>query len=132
MKDKDVIKRHSKQRDCILNVLKQTKSHPSAYEVHEAVSADFPNMSLGTVYRNLKQLEQSGKIRRLVTASGIEHYDYDTSEHHHFICRGCGRVFDIETIGEILPKGDYYACHTEVQFYGLCGSCKAKQDENRC
>lgn len=126
MEGERVIKRHSRQRSKIIEVLEGTKVHPTAAEVYAAVSEDFPNISLGTVYRDLRQLEKAGLIRRLTAGSGAERFDYDTSFHHHFICDCCGRVYDVETSGSVEVQGGFEVKRAELQFYGICPECRAK------
>lgn len=126
---------YSKQRDLILKFLKSTKTHPTADEVYEAVRIEEPNISLGTVYRNLNLLAANNMILRLHMNDGIDHFDADTSEHFHFYCNNCGRVFDLSTtVPAKLPKlckaasegvdGLIEGC--KIYFYGKCKSCIEK------
>ncbi|MEG1710289.1 MAG: transcriptional repressor [Clostridia bacterium] len=116
--------RYSKQRELVVEALKGTNSHPDAYAVYDAVVKDLPNISLGTIYRNLKQLEESGLIRKIVIDNGVEHYDYDVCPHHHFICKKCGKVYDVETDGETkLLQEQFTVEKVEVLFYGICKDC---------
>lgn len=126
--------KHSKQRDMIMDFLKSRKDHPTADVVHMNVRQQNPNISLGTVYRNLTLLADLGEIQRLRVGDGVDHFDADTSEHYHFICKDCGCVIDlemdsIETIKEVAGQhfdGDITGHFT--YFYGSCGSCtRAKQ-----
>ena len=94
------------------------------------VRKEFPNISLGTVYRNLSLLSELGEIKRLTTGDGPDRFDGDTSTHHHFICRKCHCVTDLtmRDISEIKNVAaenfrgtieDY-----SVNFYGICENCK--------
>lgn len=108
------------------------KDHPTADMVYMNVKREYPNISLGTVYRNLSLLADLGEIKRLRVGDGVDHFDADTSTHYHFICTECGSVIDlkvddltkvIETAnkdfeGEIVGHVTY--------FYGMCGSCHKK------
>ncbi len=121
--------RHSKNREAILECLKTTKSHPTAEWVYERLKPQFPNLSLGTVYRNLTQLKEAGVIRTLGTIAGQERFDADTSCHHHVICSRCGAVLDLDPdsrteqlLQELSRATD--ADVREIRFMGLCSECK--------
>ena len=122
--------RHSKQRDAIKAYLLSTTSHPTAEAVYEQLQNDFPNISLGTVYRNLSLLEEIGEIIKISTGVGPDHYDYNTAPHYHFICRGCGRVMDIdldfadELMTQVQESTDLAIESCSVSFTGLCPDCK--------
>lgn len=123
---------HSRQRDVILNYLKSTTSHPTAEEVYEKIRLIEPNISLGTVYRNLKQLTENNMIQRLHMHNGIDHYDADTSMHNHLFCTHCGRVYDLNrnVSEELLKNVNLAAFEGEnkiegfvIYFYGKCKNC---------
>ena len=124
------MRRYSKQREVILGVLEGTKSHPTASWVYEKAREIIPNISLGTVYRNLSELTDSGEIRCLSTDDEFEHYDFDTSNHCHFFCQKCGRildVFDVSAKGlsaEVQKSLDCKVDREEIIFYGTCSDCK--------
>ena len=88
--------KYSRQREAIKSFLMTRKDHPTADVVYHSLRADFPNISLGTVYRNLSLLEEIDEIIKISTGVGPDHYDYNTAPHYHFICRSCGRVMDID------------------------------------
>ena len=126
------MKNYSRQREAILNVLKNTKTHPSANAVYEAVRLQIPNISLGTVYRNLNLLVAIGDIIKLDCGDGFERFDGKTCTHYHFICRECGRVWDIdipqfEGIENMVPEtfGGMIEGHS-AYFYGKCDECVKK------
>ena len=79
--------KHSKQRDSILEFLAARKDHPTADVVYMNVREQLPNISLGTVYRNLTLLSDLGEILRLRVGDGTDHFDADTSPHNHFVCK---------------------------------------------
>lgn len=127
--------KYSKQREAIRVFLCGNRSHPTADEVYEAIRRQFPNISLGTVYRNLNLLSECGDIRKLSYTAGPDHFDYDTSDHYHFVCRDCGRVYDMPSI--CLPELNREAgaeapgvidSH-ELVFYGICRDCLAKGEK---
>ncbi len=123
--------KYSRQREAIRNYLSETKEHPTAETVYHAIRKIYPNISLGTVYRNLNLLADTGEINKLSCGDGSEHFDYDTSRHYHFICTGCGRVLDlkmasIDSINTIA--GSHFDGTIEghsTYFYGKCPCCKS-------
>ena len=121
--------KHSRQREMIKAFLKSRKDHPTADIVYMNVRQQNPNISLGTVYRNLTLLADMGEIRRLRVGDGVDHFDADTSPHYHFVCTECGAVIDlemdsIEGITELAGAGfnGRIAGHV-TYFYGSCGNC---------
>jgi Fur family peroxide stress response transcriptional regulator len=88
--------KYSRQREAIKSFLMTRKDHPTADVVYENVRKEFPNISLGTVYRNLTLLSDMGELLRLRVGDGMDHFDADTSPHYHFICQDCGRVIDLD------------------------------------
>ena len=112
----ETMKRHSKQRDAVRKALCSVKSHPTASAVYDMVRAEFPNISLATVYRNLAEMHNEGDALMLTTKSGAVHFDADTSQHSHLCCSMCGGVSDLsiklpnlcEIANETGCKADYY------------------------
>ena len=96
--------KYSRQREAIKCFLMTRKDHPTADVGYHSLRADFPNISLGTVYRNLTLLADLGEIARLRLGDGVDHFDADTSRHYHFICSECGSVLDLH-IPSILFTG---------------------------
>ena len=124
--------KHSKQRDCIMEFLSTRKDHPTADTVYMNVRQTFPNISLGTVYRNLTLLADIGEIARIRVGDGVDHFDADTSPHYHFICKECGSVIDLDMenmayINETAGK-HFDGCIEGhfTYFYGKCGNCSTK------
>ena len=130
MKSEPAVKyRMTKQKRVILDVLKATKSHPTADWVYERVKKKIPNISLGTVYRNLNILKSQGEIIELSYGKGFSRYDGNSSNHYHFTCESCGKVLDVETpltlsLGEEVSRdmGVKVDRH-RLEFYGTCGDC---------
>ncbi len=127
--------KHSKQRDLIMTFLMSRKDHPTADIVYMNVRKENPNISLGTVYRNLTLLSDMGEIQRLRVGDGVDHFDADTSPHYHFVCSECGSVIDLEMAGidhiqEIAGTNfDGQIAGHVTYFYGKCGTCmKAKEE----
>ena len=122
--------RKTRQKQAILDVLKSTTSHPTADWVYNEVRKDIPNVSLGTVYRNLRMLCQLGEVLELVMCSSISRFDARTDNHYHFRCQRCGQVFDVdEPVNTELDKiaarrtGFSINCH-RLEFFGLCLECQ--------
>ncbi len=122
--------RYSKQREAIKNYLLSSKVHPTAEIVYENIKEIFPNISLGTVYRNLNFLVEHGQALRLDCGDGFIHFDGCTMPHNHFFCHNCKMLLDldmdsIEHINKIANAGfnGIIEGHT-VLFYGLCPECK--------
>lgn len=122
--------KRSKQKEAILNVLRSTKVHPTADWVYEEVRKTIPNISLGTVYRNLSKLSDESVIVKLGLGTGIEHFDGNPIPHYHVMCTDCGAIDDIEAepLDELnkwaskLFKGEIYK-HSAI-FFGKCEKCK--------
>lgn len=124
--------KHSKQRDSIKEFLATRKDHPTADVVYMNVRQSFPNISLGTVYRNLTLLADIGEIARLRVGDGVDHFDYDTSPHYHFVCSECGSVTDLNMpIMDQMTNTARENFEGEIEgqvtyFYGRCGNCTKK------
>lgn len=124
--------KHSKQRDSIKAFLSTRKDHPTADVVYRNVRESFPNISLGTVYRNLTLLANIGEIARIRVGDSVDHFDYDTSPHYHFICSECGCVIDLNMpMTEHLSKAAQENFKGEIEgqvtyFYGRCNNCLSK------
>ncbi|NLL19059.1 MAG: transcriptional repressor [Clostridia bacterium] len=121
--------RNTKQKKVILEVLKGTDSHPTADWIYEQARKVLPDISLGTVYRNLRILTESEVIRELNYGSTYSRYDGNPVEHYHFVCTKCQRVFDvpIEVLHDINTKveeatGWRVEMH-RMEFYGTCEDC---------
>jgi Fur family peroxide stress response transcriptional regulator len=122
--------RMTPQRDVLLRLLSQTRTHPTADELFRKVRRQLPSVSHATVYRNLQELVRARLIATLERAGGPVQYDANPDEHHHFVCTRCGRVTDIylKDIGyEIDSKRSALAParidRAEVQLHGLCADC---------
>ena len=122
--------KRSKQREAILEVLHNTKTHPTADAIYKEVQKKIPNISLGTVYRNLAKLSEAKTIVKVGAGTGTEHFDGNSIPHYHVVCTVCGAIDDIdaEPLEEInlwaakLFKGEIYK-HSTI-FFGKCEKCK--------
>ena len=122
--------KHSKKRDAILAAICSTDTHPSAEWVYARLKPEIPDLSLGTVYRNIAAFRRDGVIAAICTVDGQERYDGNTCEHVHFICEQCGAVLDIPDVPAALDLKALEARHN-VQIdrsvfllYGKCNDCQ--------
>lgn len=130
--------KRSRQRDAILAFLKTRKDHPTADTVYINVREEFPNISLGTVYRNLTLLTELGTIQKLNMGGSIpDRFDATPDPHYHFVCMECGSVIDldIDTMEEVNKIADAgfngrIAGHV-TYFYGQCMHCLKKTENNQ-
>lgn len=121
--------KYSRQREAIKEYLSMTKDHPTADMVYMHIRKEYPNISLGTVYRNLNLLVEQGDIIRIKHKDGGDHFDGNLEEHYHFVCKNCNKVIDlkmesIKHINQIAGaefKGKIEGSTT--LFYGLCPEC---------
>ncbi|PKE19496.1 peroxide-responsive transcriptional repressor PerR [Macrococcoides caseolyticum] len=120
------------QRQAILQYLIATDSHPSADEIYKALSPNFPNMSVATVYNNLKVFKESGLVKELTYGDAASRFDFDTQNHYHIICTSCGKIKDfhyprldeVENIAEHITG--YAVTHHRMEIYGVCPECQNK------
>lgn len=122
-----------RKRNAILAYLRQTKKHPSAEMVYAQLKPDFPDLSLGTVYRNLSMFKQQGEIISLGTVNGVERFDGNITPHVHFVCTHCAQVTDMPSMqvsrdlkaqAEAGIGGRVDTC--QLTFTGLCKACLEK------
>ncbi|GFI51441.1 MAG: transcriptional repressor [Lachnospiraceae bacterium] len=123
--------KYSRQRAAIKEYLSNTLEHPTADTVYLHIREAFPNISLGTVYRNLNLLADMGEIIKISTPDGGDRFDGRTDAHYHVVCGSCGKVFDLEVderymhqINELADRHfeGHIDSHTAL-FYGTCKDC---------
>ena len=124
--------RNSATRNSIYAYLCGTKEHPSAEMIYNDLKGDIPNLSLGTVYRNLKQLEEIGRVIRVTKVNNYERYDANCEDHVHFVCERCGRVIDImdadvhkATAALNIPYGAKIK-RLQIVIEGTCEDCSSE------
>lgn len=122
--------KYSRQREAIIKYLTGRTDHPSAEAVYQALRLTYPNISLGTVYRNLGFLEENGHLMRIPMENGSDRFDPNASPHYHFLCRKCGCLQDVpmtalDSLNQLAQAhlGGVVESHTLI-FKGLCESCK--------
>ncbi len=122
--------RNTRQKKYLLELLKSTRSHPTAAWLFERLKPRFPNLSMGTVYRNLKILQQQYLIQKLDFGSTFDRYDANLSVHYHFVCDQCGCIEDLpgdvnQNINHIVAHHtDYVIRAHRLEFFGLCQACQ--------
>lgn len=120
---------YSSKREAIFKTIANTKCHPSAAWVYEQLKDEIPNLSLGTVYRNIALFKEQGKIITVANVNGEERIDADTSDHSHFVCECCHKVYDL-FCGELSPleielkKSGFEITRKNIVFHGICRECK--------
>ena len=126
--------KYSRQRESILQYLRTVKCHPTAENVYHAIQAGNPNISLGTVYRNLNLLADMGEALKITTPNGGDRFDGRTDPHYHVTCTCCGNVFDLELPLEHRLKinclaNEHYDGQIDshsITFTGTCPHCLKK------
>ena len=125
---------YSRQRESIKAFLSGRTDHPTADVIYQNIRQQYPNISLGTVYRNLALLSELGEIVKLNVDGGSDRYDYDTSLHHHFVCSRCHCVQDISMdnmdflMEQAQEKSSARIERYSINFYGLCKDCLEKKE----
>lgn len=124
--------KYSRQRESIKKYLANTTEHPTADVVYSNIRKTYPNISLGTIYRNLNLLVEHGEVIKIATGDGKDRFDANTSSHYHFVCTECSNVSDVfmdpyfikmvndtvkaEIDGEVLGH--------KTHFFGKCPQCQ--------
>lgn len=125
------VKKHSRKREAILAKIRSTTAHPSAVWVYEELRREIPDLSLGTVYRNISVFKDEGVIASVGVVNGQERFDGCTSEHTHFVCMECGDILDIEANCDpalnsaVGITSGHEVLFRQLTFYGRCKSCRS-------
>lgn len=124
--------RYSKHNELILNYVTNSCNHPTAEIVYNEIKKYIPNISLGTVYRNLSNLVKDKKIIKISVAEGSDYYDKISTLHYHMVCKKCKQVIDIKlneniNLNKIVElENDNSNCKiddVDIMFYGICSKC---------
>ncbi|MFR1480143.1 MAG: Fur family transcriptional regulator [Hydrogeniiclostridium mannosilyticum] len=127
-----LMKRNTIQRSLVLKAVNTLQCHATADEIYQIVVYEHPNISKGTVYRNLKQLAESGEIRKLEVPGGADRFDHQCHDHYHVRCLKCDRLFDVDMdYIEGLEKGikdshGFAFSGYDLIFKGICPQCRKK------
>ena len=119
----------SRQRESIRENLMNRADHPTADMIYSDIRRIYPNISLGTVYRNLALLTEQGEIARITTPDGVLRYDRNILAHDHFFCRSCGKIIDLppactdELKAQAQDSFSGRIDDCEITFYGQCQEC---------
>ena len=122
--------RYSKKREAILNAIRSSDAHPSAELIYQSLKTTHPDLSLGTVYRNLLFFQRQGTIQSVGVVHGQERFDAVTAPHSHFVCSHCGAVIDLHKIPmdanlnrAVREQYGFEVERHELTFYGKCNVC---------
>ena len=122
--------RNTKQKEVILNTLKQMHNHPTILELYEQVRKSDVTIGQATVYRNVSKLVEEGLVMKIPTNDGVDHYDGDCTDHYHFICQKCHRLYDLYDDSFLrvlrkLEKGHNFKVNrVHLLLEGVCQECE--------
>ncbi len=125
--------RYSRRRQAILRIVQDTECHPTADWVYGEARKQLPGISLGTVYRNLKLLSESGEVRAYEGAGGVSRFDGCVAEHYHFRCERCGVMVDVqepvnrELDRRVMERTGLKVNYHVLEFRGLCVDCQQNE-----
>ncbi|WP_010677447.1 peroxide-responsive transcriptional repressor PerR [Bacillus timonensis] len=120
------------QRHAILEYLINSMSHPTADDIYKALEGKFPNMSVATVYNNLRVFREVGLVKELPYGDSSSRFDFITTQHYHVICEECGKIVDFHYPGldevEALAAHvtGFKVSHHRMEIYGSCQECQKK------
>lgn len=126
--------KYSVQRQTILEDVKERHDHPTAEMIYASVQRKVPNISLGTVYRNLNQLVEHGILKKIATMQGGDRFDYKMEDHAHVHCTVCNQLFDLpyESLHAIdrtiEDETGYHVLSYDIVFCGICHECQKKRE----
>ena len=112
--------RNTRQKELILEIINKSYNHPNAYDIYLECMKEIPNISLGTVYRNLNTLVETNMIQKIKTTDNIDRYD-KMINHSHFICIKCNKIIDInEKVDYNEYLGENKVLNCKLILEGLC------------
>lgn len=135
-----IMKKFSKQRELILENVRNRCDHPTAETLYEDVKKEMPELGIATVYRNLAELCKEGTIIKVKSAMGPDHYDANLNPHFHFLCESCGKVEDIFMESDLIQAVESMKAYvsknlgakmngSHVAIHGVCQECLPKQND---
>jgi len=128
--------RYSHQRERIFRAVMESCEHPTANMVYEQLKSDMPRLSLGTVYRNLNQLADAGRLKKIPLADGSCRFDKTKESHSHIVCEQCGAVSDVHLPSfqaledAIESETDFVLKSYDVVLRGVCPRCRQSAERN--
>lgn len=130
--------RFSKKREAILAAIRASKAHPSAESIYAQLKPQYPDLSLGTVYRNIARFAETGEIVSVGVVDGLARYDGNTVPHTHFVCRGCNAVIDMDAVSAdpslaLRAEREYGVAvdRQELVLFGKCADCGEDESQKR-
>ncbi len=123
-------KRNTLQRSLVLASVQSLASHPTADQVYENIHCSYPNISKGTVYRNLNILAQEGLIKKISMSNVADRFDHQVAAHYHIQCVVCGKFSDLHhpylagLDGEVAEESGYAMESHDIVFRGICPNCQ--------
>lgn len=121
--------RYSKQKEEVLKIVLESCNHPDAKDVHKRAKKIIPNISLGTVYRNLNTLSEEGLIKKVSLENGNDRFDKTLINHNHVICMKCGKMCDVNVLLEksivdkIENETGFKITDSNFNINGICKDC---------
>ena len=118
------------QRHAILEYLAESMCHPTADDIYRALELRFPNMSVATVYNNLRVLRETGLVRELTYGDSSSRFDFTTTDHYHVICEKCNKIVDFQypALHEVeqfsAHMTGFQVSHHRLEIYGVCRECQ--------
>lgn len=124
-----MIKRNTIQLSLVFEAVNKLQCHATADEIYDAIIKEYPNISRGTVYRNLNRLSEIGEIRKIENPGGADRFDHRCHEHYHVRCVKCGQVFDVDMKcitdleNSIKDTHGFKFTGHDILFKGICPKC---------
>ena len=125
------MKRNTIQRQLVIAAVRFLADHPTADEVYERITMEYPDISEGTVYRNLNSLVESGLLNKVSVPSGADRFDHMLTKHYHIKCSHCGKFMNVENMDYMEDLDEKVAAVTgfkmqshDIVFNGLCPDCQ--------
>lgn len=131
----DIPRRNSRQRTLVYEAVRASRSHPNAEEIYHDVQKQLPDISLGTVYRNLNLLEEMGQLVRIHTGVGPDRFDAILQMHPHLVCSSCGGVFDLDCcigqemdlLKQAFERSGAQIDGVQARAFGICEQCREQK-----
>ena len=124
--------RKSKQRKRILELLRSTGSHPTADWIYDQLKKEFPQLSFGTIYRNLSILIEQGLVKKIHFGSTFDRFEANVQPHYHLVCESCGKIMDFnlpiynDLNTQAKQQTSFSISYHKLEFFGTCEDCKEK------
>ena len=137
MKDKPMSEgrttaRHSRQRRLVFEIVERSHNHPTAHQVFDKARRKIPTISLGTVYRNLRQLADEGHVQENKMGGEPARFEVPRQRHYHIWCTGCGRLEDLtlpyqDTLDRKAQRLVRFRLEQHrMEFFGVCPECSRR------